>query len=182
MDDVKVVGYNRNDFSKPFLNEKRREGCVPGVMYGVSSPRHFFIPISLLEPIIYNKELRLINFNLEGEMHKCVVRAVQSDPVNEGIIHVDFYEFDPNKKIKMKAFVKHSGLAEGVRAGGVLIVKKDTVTVLGVVGNIPNCIEVDVTNLAEGKTIRVADIEKSDKYTILEDERVPLFTIRPARK
>lgn len=182
MDGVKVVGYKRDDFSKPFLNGKRREGYVPGVMYGVSSPRHFFVPLSLLEPIIYNKELRVINFNLEGEMHRCVVRAVQSDPVNESIIHVDFYEFDSNKKIMMKAYVKYSGLAEGVRAGGVLIVKKDTVNVFGVVDNIPNCIEVDVTNLAEGKSIRVADIEKSDKYTILEDERVPLFTIRPARK
>ena len=182
MDDIKVVGYNRNDFRKPLLNGKRSEGYVPGVMYGISSTKHFYVPTFLLEPIIYNNELRVINFNLEGEMHKCVVRAVQFDPVSEQIIHVDFYEFDPNKKIKMKAFVKNSGLAEGVRAGGVLIVKKDTVTVFGVVDNIPNCIEVDVTNLAEGKTIRVADIEKSDKYTILEDERVPLFTIRPARK
>ena len=182
MDAVKVVGYNRYDFRKPFLNEKRREGYVPGVMYGVSSTRHFFVHIALLEPIIYNTQLRLIIFNLEGEIHNCIVRAVQFDPVNGEIIHVDFYEFDPNKKIKMRAFVNHSGLAEGVRAGGVLIVKKDTVTVFGAVNDIPNCIEVDVTNLAEGKTIRVADIEKSDKYTILEDERVPLFTVRPARK
>ena len=183
MDGVEIVGYRREDFSRKVLRKQRNEGNVPGVMYGnKTEEKHFFVPMSLLKGIVYNPEPRLITFNLSGEEHMCIVKEVQKDPVNDILIHVDFYEVDSKSEIEMNVSINPTGTAIGVSRGGLLFQKKNILRVKGKAADIPNKIDVDITNLDEGQTIRVEDIGNTKGFTIINNPRTPLFYIKPVKK
>ena len=103
----------------------------------------------------------------DGTEKSCLVKEVQRHPVSGDIRHVDFYNVDPNKEIVVHVPTRAAGKAIGIQMGGTLrmIVRKLSIRCLP--ANIPECIEIDVTNLQIGMFIRASDIAASDKYELV---------------
>ena len=182
MDKVEVAAYRRDDFSKKKLQQMRSEAYVPGVMYGQGSKATaFFVHASFIKGIIYLTEPKLIELNIQGISHDCVIKQVQTHPVNGMLLHVDFYKIDKNKDITMNIQIELIGIAIGVKKGGLLIQKIKTLRVKSSIDSMPSKISIDISNIEAGTTFRIQDINKDSSYTFIHDQRMPLFTIKPAK-
>lgn len=140
----------------------RLKGMVPAVIYGPGkSPEMLAVNFRDLEKILkHSRTIQvLLNLHMEGgETRPAMLKDLQMDPVTREVLHVDFYEIDPKRKIRMMIPVEPKGKAAGVEMGGMLQVIRRELEVLCLPGEIPEVIEVDVTALEIGGSIHVKDI------------------------
>ena len=186
MEQVEIVAYKRKKVTAAELRKARMEGIVPGVLYGNKVNELFSVPAILLKNIIYTSKPKLIDFNLEGEKYKCILKEVQFHPVSEMILHVDFLIVTEDEPVIMSVPINIIGVSNsvGIKSGGVLLQKLRNVNVCGLYNNIPDTIDVDVSNLDAGKTLRINDILatlKSD-VKLKIDERTPVVEIKAQKK
>ena len=185
MEQIEIAGYKREKLNYRGLKKLREEALVPGVLYGEKINKMFSVPAFLLKNIVYSNIPKLINFNIEGEVFDCILKEVQFHPVSEVILHVDFMQVEKNKKIQIVVpiLIQGANISLGVKKGGLLVQNLKKTTVLGLYEDIPNCIEVDVTNLDAGETLRISDIlNKNEKYKILADPKAPIVGIKASRE
>ena len=182
MDKIEIAAYKRNDFSKKKLRQMRNEAYVPGVIYGQGSEATaLFVHASFIQGIIYLTEPKLIELNIQGVKNECIIKQIQTHPVNGMLLHVDFYKVDKNKSIIMNLQIELVGTAIGVKQGGLLIQKLKTLPIKSLIDNMPKKISIDISNIEAGKTFRIEDIPQDTAYTFIHDSRTPLFTIKPAK-
>jgi len=182
MDKIEIAAYKREDFSKKKLKQMRTEAYVPGVMYGQGrEATALFVHASFIQEIIYLTEPKLIELNIQGVKNDCIIKQVQTHPVNGMLLHVDFYNVDKNKDIVMNIQIELIGTAIGVKQGGLLIQKMKTLPIKSRIDNMPSKISIDISNIEAGKTFRIQDVPKDPSYTFIHDSRTPLFTIKPAK-
>lgn len=148
----------------------RREGMAPAVIYGPGkSPEMLAVNVKALEKILKgSKTIQvLLNLKMEGsEARPAMLKDIQMNPVTHEILHVDFYEIDLNRKIRMMVPVEPKGKAAGVEMGGLLQVIRRELEVLCLPAEIPETIEIDVTSLEIGGSIHVSDIEVGENVEI----------------
>lgn len=147
----KIVG--KKESKKIRLNEN-----VPAVLYGTNETIHFSVPFSELRSIIYTPDVYLINLEIEGKNYQAIMQDVQWHAVEEQILHIDFLKVEENKPIKVKLPIKIVGVAKGTKTGGKLKTNLRTLKVKAIAKNLPDAIEIDVTKLGLGQSIKVADL------------------------
>jgi large subunit ribosomal protein L25 len=96
------------------------------------------------------------------------------------ILHVDFLLLQKGKQVKMNIPVRLVGSAPGVQKGGKLTAKLRKITIKSLPENLPDFIDVDVSKLELGKSIKVGDL-KQDKYTILNNASIPVASVQIPR-
>ena len=111
-----------------------------------------------LRKLVYTPDIFSVNLNIDGKECKAVMKELQFHPVTDRLLHVDFYEITETKPIVMEVPIKLNGLAEGVRAGGKLAASVRKLKVRAPYTQIPECLDIDVTNLGLGKTIQVGEL------------------------
>jgi large subunit ribosomal protein L25 len=116
----------------------------------------------------------VITLNIEGEkgkiIHHVLIKDIQTDPITDTILHVDFLEIDLDKDIVLDVPIKYTGKAKGVELGGILNIMAHTVRIKGLPLDILDEITVDVTPLElTSAGITCADLAIPDNVT-LEDE------------
>jgi large subunit ribosomal protein L25 len=143
----------------------RQKGLVPAVIYGPGKePEMLSVEYLDLEKVFKGSQTIqvLLNLNIEdgggSETRKAMIKELQRNPVSREILHVDFYEIDPNRKILMKVPVVAKGKAAGVEMGGILQIIRRELEVLCLPGEIPDAIEIDVTEIEIGGSIHVKEI------------------------
>jgi large subunit ribosomal protein L25 len=136
---------------------------APAVIYGPGkTPEMLAVNVRELGKILKNSKTIqvLLNLHLDGgEPRPAMLKDLQMNPVSHEILHVDFYEIDPNRKIRMMVPVVPKGKAAGVEMGGMLQVIRRELEVLCLPGEIPDTIEIDVTALEIGGSIHVKEID-----------------------
>jgi large subunit ribosomal protein L25 len=159
----------------------RRRGMVPAVLYG---PQREPVMLSLefqdLEHAVQKGNLRRTIFALDLQnspegTRPAVIKEVQTHPVTGAYLHVDFYEIDMQRKLRVKVPVVTKGKAKGEDFGGMLQAIEREIEVSCLPGAIPDAIEIDVTELGIGSTLHVRDIQlpegvelpPGDNYTVL---------------
>jgi large subunit ribosomal protein L25 len=166
MKEINVKGIVRTDLGKKAARKIRKENAVPCNLYGVDKDEKglpvatsFTVTNDELRKLIYTPNIYTVNLSIEGKKEcKAVMREIQFHPVKDNVLHVDFYEITPEKPIVMEVPVKLNGLAEGVKAGGKLAASVRKLKVLATYDKIPEVLNIDVTNLGLGKTIKVAEL------------------------
>ncbi|MEM7669189.1 MAG: 50S ribosomal protein L25/general stress protein Ctc [Pseudomonadota bacterium] len=141
----------------------RREGFVPGVVYGGNKD-----PISinvrqnvLLKSLKAGKFLAtLINLKVDGEENTVICRAVQRDVVKDLPIHVDFLRLSERSRINLMIPVDflNEEEAPGIKKGGMLTVVRNEIELNVRASNIPDQIEIDLDGLEIGDTIKISDV------------------------
>ena len=162
MREVEIIGFKRANLGKAESSKLRAEGNVPGVLYGGDEQVHFYAPAIQFRPVLYTPEACFIKLNIEGTEYRAIVQESQWHPVSEMLLHVDLLQLFAGKPIKMDIPVKATGNAIGVKNGGTLIVKNPRLRVLALPKNMPEVIEIDVTNLRIGKAIKVGELPTQD--------------------
>lgn len=164
MKTVEIIGYKRANLGKTDSQRLRDEGNVPCVLYGSGGQEHFYSPMSLFRELVYTNEAHFVHLNIEGEECQAILQEVQFHPVSEIILHADFLRISEDRKIKMSIPIRLVGQAPGVMKGGTLVPKRSSLKVAGFPKDIPDHIDVDVSELDFHHAIKVADV----KYPGLE--------------
>lgn len=160
MAQVTLSGIKRELGSKSNLTELRNKGYVPVVYYAHGEENLFLaVPEARLKPIVFSAETYLINLEIEGVGTKtCILKDFQLDPVTDKIVHVDFHGLKSDEKITVEVAVHLVGSAIGVKEGGLLQHALHKVEVECYPTEIPDKIDVDVSNLKIGDAIHVKDL------------------------
>lgn len=165
MKQIAISGTARTDLGKKAAKEIRKSGNIPCVIYGEQKDEkglpvatHFTVSEKEINKLIYTPHIYLININIDGKDHKAILKEVQFHPVKDNVLHVDFYEVHAEKPIVMGVPVVAKGLAEGVRAGGRLMMMVRKLKVRALYDQIPEKLEVDVTTLQLGKSIKAGSL------------------------
>ena len=165
MKEFSVSGKKRATTGKKAAKELRKEGLVPCNLYGDKRGENnlpeavaFAIPATQLRKVVYSPDVYVVNLTIDGEAHKAVMKELQFHPTTDALLHIDFYEVNETKPITIGIPVKLTGHAQGVRDGGRLSQAVRQLNVTAPYKQIPEMLEIDVTNLALGKAIKVADL------------------------
>ncbi|MDR0419433.1 MAG: 50S ribosomal protein L25/general stress protein Ctc [Prevotellaceae bacterium] len=155
---IEISGTARTELGKKKTAVLRKTDAIPCVVYGNGENISFSTPKSAFKELIYSPNAFLVNLDIDGRKETCVMREVQFHPVNDEIMHVDFYRVAENKPVAMDVPVALKGSAEGVKLGGKLQHMSRKIKISALPKDLPDIIEVDITNLGLGKSIMVGDL------------------------
>ncbi|EPM8171576.1 50S ribosomal protein L25/general stress protein Ctc [Enterococcus hirae] len=152
-------------------NKLRHEGKVPAIVYGYNVES---TPIAI-DGQIFSKLLRengantVITMTIDGKKVNTLVHKVQTNTFTNHFEHVEFLSVNMSEETEVETEIVLVGEAAGVKAGGVLAQNLYTVIVSATPSNLPERIEVDVTNLNLGDAITVADLPENNDYKVVSD-------------
>jgi large subunit ribosomal protein L25 len=106
-----------------------------------------------------------------------MIKELQSHPVSGNYLHVDFYEIDMKRQINVMIPVVAKGKAKGVELGGLLQVVRRELEVLCLPGDIPQSIEIDISDLDIGEAIHVEDLKLGDNIEFAAEGNVTVVTV-----
>ena len=165
MKEISVSGQKRATTGKKATKELRKEGLVPCNLYGEKKGENglpealaFAIPAAQLRKAVYTPHVYVVNLTIDGEAHKAVIKELQFHPTTDALLHIDFFEVNETKPITIGIPVKLSGHAQGVRDGGRLSQAVRQLNVTAPYKQIPEVLNIDVTELKLGKAIKVAEL------------------------
>ena len=176
MKSLEIVGFKRANLGKTDSKALRLDAQVPCVLYGGKDIVHFSVPAILFRELLYTPEAHIVDLNVEGSHYRAIVQEAQFHPVNEMLLHVDFLELQDGKEVKMDIPVKFIGVSPGVLAGGKLVSKLRKLKVRASSENLPDYVEVNISDLELGKSVKVGAVEAKN-YTILTSEAAPIATV-----
>jgi len=168
MKKVVIEAQKRDKIDKTSRSALRKEGKVPAIFY---SKHHEPLPVQFSEraihPLVFTSKTSLITLNVEGhEELDCIIKDVQFDPVTEKIVHIDLLGLKKGEKIQIEVPIKLIGNAIGIKEGGILQHTLHKVQIECLPVNIPEHLEIDVTDLKLGQAIHADDL-KFDNFVIL---------------
>src|SRR5690625_2957564 len=170
MKSITIKESKRESVGKKATRALRDAGRVPCVLYGGSeNVVHFSAKEIDFNPLVYTSDVHTVKLDLGTKTVNAVLQDIQFHPVTDAILHMDFYEFDENVPITMTLPVQTVGQTKGVRSGGVLLINLRRMDLRGLVSDLPDFIEVDISKLDIGDNLYVC-AAKSDIYEILHDE------------
>lgn len=179
MREITLNAQTRTEYGKKASRDLRRAGMVPAVFYGVEKdekglPVAKSIKISEKElaKLLYTPNVYIVNLIVDGTPVKAILKALQSDFVTDHPVHVDFYQITEDKPVVFEIPVKLNGLAEGVRAGGKLVLNVRKLAVKAPYTKFPDTLDIDVTNLALGKSMKVGELSYEGLEMITSKEVV----------
>ncbi len=188
MKEINVIGQKRTETGKKASKELRKEGLIPCNLYGEAKDENglpkalsFSVPMKELRKIVYTPHIYVINLVIDGENHTSVMKELQFHPVTDALLHIDFYEVNDQKPITIGIPVKLTGLAQGVRDGGRMNLSVRKLNVTAKYQDIPEHLDIDVTDLKIGKSIKVGDLH-FEGLEIATSKDVVVCSIKATRK
>ncbi len=180
MKTTELLGYKREELSKSSLKKLRAEAYVPCVLYGGEEPVHFSAPMILFRELVYTPDVYKVKLNIEGTEYDCILQDIQFHPVSDIILHADFLQLFDDKPVKMQIPVKFYGNSPGMQKGGKLISKLKRIKIKALPDNLPDYINVDISKLELGKSVKVKDIQP-ESYEILVAPSDPIASVEIPR-
>ncbi|MCD8210179.1 MAG: 50S ribosomal protein L25, partial [Prevotella sp.] len=166
----------------------RREGLVPCNLYGEAKDENgnpkamgFTCLAKDMVKVVFTPHVYLVNLDIDGEPHKAILKEIQFHPVKDTVMHVDFYEVTPEKIITVGIPVNLIGLAQGIRDGGRMNLSVRKVDVKAKYKDIPATLDIDVTELTIGKSIKVGEL-KFEGLEMATSKEVVVCSIKATRK
>ncbi|MDR1344165.1 MAG: 50S ribosomal protein L25/general stress protein Ctc [Tannerellaceae bacterium] len=173
-----------NAIGKKAAKAIRKEKGIPAVLYGnapVALPygealsagesmvetgnnrglivTNFFVTKDAVRNLIHTPEVYLVDLALKGGKNvKAMLKSIQTQPVTDEILHIDFIEIHEDKPIVIEVPVTLTGHSEGVKAGGKLSLEMRKLKVKALYKDIPENLSVDITSLGLGKTIQIGTL------------------------
>ena len=182
MSDILLKAEPRSALGGSTAKTLRAKGRVPGVLYGHGEASTAFHVKELdLRPLIFTQETHVVKLALGAEETRCILRAVQFDPITDRVNHIDLLILHAGEKITIDVPVIITGSSVGVRDGGIVdhVMHKLTIEVLP--DHIPESILVDISELKISQSIHIKQLPATDKYSILGDENAVIVAVVPPK-
>ena len=160
----------------------RLQNKVPAVVYhsGVEAT-----PLSV-DKISLNKALRtgqmIFEVNVEDKNQFVLVKEIQYHPVTDEIIHIDFQKVKEDEKISLEVAVRSSGEAQGVKLGGLLVQMLNSVTIKCRPAEIPEFLEIDVTDMEMNTNLFVKDITLPEDVEMLTADDIAVVSVQEPKE
>ena len=187
MKEITIKAQKREATGKKASKLMRKEGLIPCNLYGETRGENglpvaesFAAPMTELRKVVYTPNVYVVNIELDGKVRKAIIKEMQFHPTTDALLHADFYEVNEEKNITIGIPVKVNGLAQGVRDGGKLNISIRKIDVTAPYKNIPEVLNVDVTNLGLGKAIKVGDL-KFDGIELATPAQVVVCSVKETR-
>ncbi|VEG29700.1 50S ribosomal protein L25/general stress protein Ctc [Actinomyces howellii] len=172
---VTLKAVERTVFGKGSARRARRDGQVPVVVYGHGSePRHLLLDEHSTRLTLRGNDNALVELDIDGEVLLAIAKDVQRHPIRPGIQHVDFLLVNRNERVEVEVPVVVVGDAE---PGTLHMIELAHVIVSAPAVSIPESIEVDVTGVAGGAAIRMADIPLPAGVTAVTDAEADVVNV-----
>ena len=187
MKEISVSGEKRTETGKKASKMLRKEGLVPCNLYGekrdekgLPEAMAFVAPMAELRKAVYTPHVYVVNLTIDGKEHKAIIKELQFHPTSDALIHADFYEINETKAITVGIPVNLTGHAQGVRDGGRLNLSIRKINVTAPYKNIPEKLDIDVTSLELGKSIKVGSLQ-FDGLEIATPKEVIVCSVKATR-
>jgi len=173
----------RKTRGKNAANVLRQVSKIPAVLYGPGSePISLSVDIKELELILKKHKISQVLLSLkinngQTSTRSAMIKELQVHPISQLYLHVDFYEIDMNRKIRVKVPVVTKGTPIGVEMGGTLQLIRRELDVFCLPNVIPETIELDVTRLSIGDSIHVKDISLQGDVEIPTEVNFTILTV-----
>ncbi len=180
---VKLQVQERESRGSAESRRLRKQGLIPGVLYGRGkSPHAISVPERELRRVLTGEGglHAILDVVLEGQKttHPSILKEYQQHAVRGGLIHVDLQEVRLDQPIQARVVVELVGEPAGVTEGGVLSQVNREITVEALPMEVPEHLELDVSGMAIGDTLRLADLRVSERVAYLDDpEETVLATV-----
>jgi large subunit ribosomal protein L25 len=170
---VDVTASKRENFGKCAMRRLRVDGNTPAVLYGNNKD----VMALQLETAPFLRSLfqisrknAVVNLSIDGDDTRHVMmKEIQTDPVDDSLIHADFFEIDLQTPKSFAVPIELTGTAIGTDLGGVLTIHNPTIQVEGLPLEIPDNVSVDITDLNIGDSIAFSAIELSGNVKMVSD-------------
>ena len=180
MKSVEIQGTLRTDIGSKYAQAERKAGNVPCVVYGGEAPFHFSAPALAFKSLVYTPEAKTATITVDGKTVEAVIQDMQFHPVTDALMHIDFIQLVEGKAVTMNIPVVLNGQARGVLNGGRLKTILRALSVRALPNEMPDNIQLDITDLGIGKSIRVSDVVTS-RFEILNADTAVIVTVKKAR-
>jgi large subunit ribosomal protein L25 len=161
----------------------RRAGQIPAVLYGPKTdPVLLSVNTKDLELILKKSSfgqliLNLVIQNGQKVTKAAMIKELQTHPLSGNLIHIDFYEVDMKRQIKVMIPVVITGKSVGVEEGGMLNIVRRELEVFCLPSDIPESIEIDITELTMGDSIHLEDVPLGENVEVATDVNYTVVTV-----
>ena len=161
----------------------RREGNIPAVLYGPGTESVMLSISSMdLEHALKKASVSQIIFNMavqNAQTGSCtaMIKELQIHPMSRKFLHVDFYEISKDRKISVNVPVVTKGKAKGIEEGGMLQIIEREIEVLCLPFDVPESIQIDISDLGVGDSIHIKDLKVAENIEIPADTNYTILTI-----
>ena len=172
----------RKEHGTSAARRARLQNKVPAVVYhsGVEAT-----PLSV-DKISLNKALRtgqmIFEVNVEDKNQFVLVKEIQYHPVTDEIIHIDFQKVKEDEKISLEVAIRSTGESQGVKLGGLLVQMLNSVTIKCKPAEIPEFIEIDVTDMEMNTNLFVKDITLPEDVEMITAEDIAVVSVQEPKE
>ena len=172
----------RKEHGTSAARRTRLQNKVPAVVYhsGVEAT-----PLSV-DKISLNKALRtgqmIFEVNVEDKNQFVLVKEIQYHPVTDEIIHIDFQKVKEDEKISLEVAIRSTGEAQGVKLGGLLVQMLNSVTIKCKPAEIPEFLEIDVTDMEMNTNLFVKDITLPEDVEMITAEDIAVVSVQEPKE
>ncbi|MEK7240171.1 MAG: 50S ribosomal protein L25/general stress protein Ctc [Gemmatimonadota bacterium] len=176
---VQFTAESRSDTGKGVARKLRAAGRIPGVIYGhARAPQPLSLNtrdfVHLLEKFSY--ATTVFELDLAGTTSNALIREIQRHPYRKEILHVDFQELVAGEKVTVRVPIVYVGASIGVKEGGIIDQIMHELEIHVDPMQIPNHLDVDITNLGIGRSLHVSDLQMPEGVEVLDDENATVCT------
>ena len=179
MQDYKIeVSKRELSNKKSFVKNLRNNGEIPGVYYSHDSKES--IPFMVAQKVLreaLKSNAQVYKINVGNKLRDVIIKSMQYHPMTEEIVHIDLYGVDMDTKVIVKVPIIITGQAIGIKEGGVLNQNMTELEIECLPSDIPQNIEVDISDLALGDALRLENITVSEKLELVGDNETLIASI-----
>lgn len=180
MQTVSLSGSLRENVGKKDAKALRQQGLVPCVMYGGEKQLHFFLDERDFAKLVYTPETYIAKIKLGDDEIETLLQDIQYHPVSDKILHADFLEVFTDKPIRVAIPVHPIGNSPGVMKGGVLNLIQRKLVVRGLAKDIPDGIDIDISDLDIGDSVRIRDLSV-EKLKFVDKPTTVVLSVKVTR-
>jgi len=181
MESVIISANARPGIGKKATKATRKEGLVPCVIYGGEEVIHCSGTALSFRDLIYTPAFKLAELTVDGKVYKCVLQDIVFHPVTGDIVHIDFLELVEGQPLKVMIPIRFKGIAPGVKTGGRLNQKVRKVKIKTTPDSLVPELFVDISELKLNESVRVSDIEVTDKMEVMTSMNIPVASVETPR-
>ncbi|HVO37610.1 MAG TPA: 50S ribosomal protein L25 [Spirochaetia bacterium] len=175
----------REGGGKAAAGRLRREGKIPAVIYGHTSPTAITVDAREFRNAFKRiTENTIVELHMPGGVHEVLVKDYQKDNLTGRVLHVDFYEFEKGKALRTRVPVRLTGNPIGVKEGGILETQLRELDVECLPKDLPEEIILDISELALDRALHIKDLTLPPGIRVLQavDQVVCLVAHRKAEE
>jgi large subunit ribosomal protein L25 len=184
---IKLDVQPREEAGSAVARRLRADGLVPGVLYGAGKKAHpFAVEERELRRVLTGEHglhaILDVVFDGQKAAHHAVLKEYQLDPVRPRLLHIDLHEVRLDQAIQTQVAVEPVGESPGVKEGGVLTLVLREVNVEALPMEVPDRLDLDISAMTIGDSLRIADIVAPSGATLLDDPDAVVVTVTPPTK